>query len=63
MKIFDVIIWKDKADDIIGEDLEIFVDFLANFYKKKTTIYSYSMRELREALVSWTKYENLKRNG
>ena len=55
--------WQDKADDIIGEPLDSFTYFMANTYLKKTTKFSFTMRELRQAIVSWCKYENMKRHG
>lgn len=46
LHVKDLIVWMDKADDIIGEPLEGFVLFLQNTYLKKITKHSYSMKEL-----------------
>ena len=63
LKISEIFVWQEKANDIIGTELDSFADFLQNTYLKKTTKFSFSMRELREAMVSWAKYENLRRHG
>lgn len=63
LKIYDIFIWKEKADDIIGEELDEFAQFIGDTYSKKKAKFSFTMKELRAALVSWMKYENLRRNG
>lgn len=62
LNISEIIVWKDKADDIIGEELDHFVNFMQTTYLKKKTKYSFSMKELRDAICSWVKYENMKRH-
>ena len=59
----EILVWKEKADDIIGVELDSFIEFLMETYMKKTTVFSFTMSTLRDALVSWTKYENLRRHG
>ena len=63
MKVSEILVWKEKADDIIGIELDSFIDFLMNVYMKKTTVFSFTMKTLRESLVSWAKFENLRRHG
>ncbi len=63
LKVNDINVWKDKADDIIGEDLEEFQKFLCETYSKKQDKYAFKFRPLRDALCAWCKYENLKRHG
>jgi len=63
LKVSEILVWKEKADDIIGIELDSFVDFLMNIYMKKTTVFSFSMKTLRDAMVSWSKYENMRRHG
>lgn len=41
----------------------MFVDFIQNVYLKKHTKFSFKMSELRDAVCSWVKYENLRRHG
>ena len=57
LHVKDLIVWQDKADDIIGEPLDHFTHFLANTYLKKITKQSYNMKELREAMVAWAKWK------
>ena len=59
LKVSELLVWKEKADDIIGVELDSFVEFLMSTYMKKTTLFSFTMKSLREAMVSWAKYENL----
>jgi len=63
LKVSEILVWKEKADDIIGIELDSFIDFLMNVYMKKTTVFSFTMKTLRESLVSWAKFENLRRHG
>ena len=63
LKVSELLVWKEKADDIIGVELDSFVEFLMSTYMKKTTLFSFTMKSLREAMVSWAKYENLWRHG
>lgn len=60
LKVSEILVWKEKADDIIGVELDSFVEFLMNTFMKKTTVFSFTMKTLREAMVSWAKYENLR---
>ena len=46
LKISEIFVWQEKANDIIGTEMDSFVDFLQNIYLKKTTKFSFSMREL-----------------
>ena len=59
LKVSELLVWKETADDIIGVELDSFVEFLMSTYMKKTTLFSFTMKSLREAMVSWAKYENL----
>jgi len=63
LKVSEILVWKEKADDIIGVELDSFIEFLMNTFMKKTTVFSFTMKTLREAMVSWAKYENLRRHG
>lgn len=43
LKVSEILVWKEKADDIIGVELDSFVDFLMNIYMKKKTVFSFTM--------------------
>jgi len=63
LKISEIFVWQEKANDIVGIELDSFVDFIQNVYLKKKTKFSFDMKELWDCLCSWTKYENLRRHG
>ena len=62
VKVSDIFIWRDRADDIIGYEMDPFVHFMQNTYLKKKTIFSVTMKQLRQALVTWMKFENIQTN-
>ena len=63
LAVSDINVWREKADDIVGESLDKFSEYIAYQNDRRTTIFSFDMSTLRATLVKWVVYENLKRHG
>lgn len=57
----DLIVFKDKADDVIGYELDEFVNFLSKKYSLAKTKYSLNWENITQALKEWSVFQTEER--
>ncbi|CDW77792.1 UNKNOWN [Stylonychia lemnae] len=62
LKVSDLIIFKDKADDIIGVELDSYIEFLINHTLQKKAKRQFSFKELKNNFLYWLDHQYKERN-
>lgn len=57
LSIEDLIVFKDKADDVVGYELDEFISFLSSKYSLKKTKFSLNWNNISEALQEWAVFQ------
>jgi hypothetical protein len=57
LPVEDLIVFKDKADDIIGYELNSFVDFVSNKYSLNKTKFMLNWDTIMDALYKWAAFQ------